>query len=263
MRAGRNSKKPFMRIPRNYQTQAVIIKQIKFSEVDKILIIYTPEFGKLKAIAKGAYRPRSKLGGNVEPLTHSSMMLARGRNFDIVTQSQTIDGFMALKNDLWHTSCGLYIVDLIDSFTAENDKNPPLFNLLIDALHHLCQTDDSETILRYFELHFLHHLGYQPQLQQCVACNSPLIPVVNFFSFSQGGVLCPNCSNKEAAPYPLSVDALKILRLWQNSDYATARRVKIKPKLSSQLRQLMQNYIKHLLQREVKSMIWLQKLRES
>ncbi|GAI54710.1 unnamed protein product, partial [marine sediment metagenome] len=110
-----------MRTPRSYQTQAITIKQIKLGEVDKILTIYTPEFGKLKAVAKGACRPGSKLGGNVEPLTYSLMMLARGRNLDIVTQSQTIDGFLVLKNNLWYTSCGLYVLELIDSFTVENN----------------------------------------------------------------------------------------------------------------------------------------------
>ena len=82
-----------MSIPRNYQTQAIIIKQTKLGEFDKLLTIYTPELGKLKAVAKGAYRPGSKLGGNVEPLTHSLLFLAKGRKLDIITQSQTIDGF--------------------------------------------------------------------------------------------------------------------------------------------------------------------------
>jgi len=252
-----------MRTPRSYQTQAITIKQIKLGEVDKILTIYTPEFGKLKAVAKGACRPGSKLGGNVEPLTYSLMMLARGRNLDIVTQSQTIDGFLVLKNNLWYTSCGLYVLELIDSFTVENNENPLLFDLLLDTLRRLCQADSSEIVLRYFELHFLHLLGYRPQLHRCVICNSPPLPTVNFFSYSQGGILCSRCSEKEGEPRPLSVDALKTLRLWQDCDYATARRVKVKPALSSQLRQVMQGYIKYLLQREVKSMAWLEELRGS
>ncbi len=252
-----------MGTPRSYQTQAIIIKQTKLGEADKILTIYTPEFGKLKAVARGACRPGSNLGGNVEPLTHSLMMLARGRNLDIVTQSQTIDGFLALKSDLWRMSCGLYLLELIDSFTVENNGNPPLFAILLDTLRRLCQADSSEIVLRYFELHFLHYLGYRPQLHQCVICNSPLRPVVNSFSFSQGGILCPHCSEKEPESHPLSVDTLKILRLWQDCDYATAKRVKMKSELSSQLRQAMLGYIKYLLQREVKSIAWLEELRGS
>lgn len=250
-----------MGTPRNYQTQAIIIKQTKLGEADRIVTMYTPGLGKLKAVAKGACRPGSKLGGNVAPLTHSLMMLARGRNLDIVTQSQTIDGFIALKNDLWRASCGIYILELIDSFTVENNENRPLFDLLLDTLHRLCQVDNSESVLRYSELQLLHLLGYRPQLHQCVSCNSPLKPVVNFFSSSQGGILCPRCSRRELMPHPLSVEALKVLRLWQNSDYATAKRVRVKPELSSELKQVLQEYIVELLQREVKSMAWLDELK--
>ena len=292
-----------MGTPRSYQTEAIIIKQTKLGEFDKLITLYTPEFGKLKAVAKGACRPGSKLGGNVEPLTHSLMLLAKGRNLDIVTQSQTIDGFLALKSDLWRISCGLYILELIDSFTMENSESRPLFDLLLDTLRQLCQTDSKEIVLRYFELHLLHYLGYRPQLRCCVMCNSPLTPVVNFFSFSQGGVLCPHCNSKENRHYepfassviasrsseqreetmkqfhssqdklhkaislkssfPLSVDALKILRLWQDCDYATARRVKVKSELSSELEQVLQGYIVYLLQQRVKSVTWLEELKKS
>jgi len=251
-----------MRTPRSYQTQAIILKQTKLGETDKILTIYTPEFGKVKAVAKGACRPGSKLGGNVEPLTHSLLMLARGRNLDIVTQSQTIDAFPDLKDDLWRTSCGLYVLELIDSFTVENSENPPLFDLLLDTMHRLCQDDNIETILRYFELHLLNYLGYRPQLRQCVICNSPLKPTVNFSSPSQGGILCPRCAQEDSGAHPLSVDALKILRLWQSCDYTTAKRVKVETGLRSELEKVMQEYIKYLLQREVKSITWLDELKE-
>jgi DNA repair protein RecO (recombination protein O) len=241
---------------RSYQTQGVILKQTKLGEFDRIVTIYSPEFGKLRAVAKGACRPKSKLGGNVEPLTHSLMLLAKGRNLDIVTQSQTINGFLALKSDLWRMACGLYILELIDSFTVEGGENHPLF-----------------AILRYFELHLLHYLGYRPQLHRCVNCDSPLKPVVNFFSPSKGGLLCPHCNSEENHCYkqietislkpslPLSVGALKVLRLWQSCDYATARRVRVKLELSCELEQVLHEYIRYILQQELKSLTWLKELK--
>jgi DNA repair protein RecO (recombination protein O) len=258
---------------RNYQTQGIILKQIKLGEADKIVTFYTPEFGKLKAVAKGACRPGSKLGGNVEPLTHSLMLLAKGRNLDIITQSQTINGYMALKSDLWRMACGFYILELIDSFTVESGESRPLFDLLLDILNQLSEPDSNETALRYFELHLLHHLGYRPQLRRCVNCDSPLKPVVNFFSPSKGGLMCPDCSPEEthlyeqieAAPLtpdlPVSIEALKVLRLWQSCDYATARRVRAKPGLSRELEQILQQYIRCILQRELRSLDWLKELR--
>jgi len=259
---------------RNYQTEGIVLKQTKLGEFDKIVTIYTPEFGKLRAVAKGACRPKSKLGGNVEPLTHSLMLLAKGRNLDIITQSQTINGFLALKSDLWRMASGLYILDLIDSFTVEGGENRPLFDLLLDILNRLSEPDSNDTILRYFELHLLHHLGYRPQLRRCVNCDLPLKPVVNFFSPSKGGVLCPHCNSEENRRYeqieataskpsqPLSVGALKVLRLWQSYDYATARRVKVKPELSWELERVLCEYTRYILQRELKSLTWLKELKK-
>jgi DNA repair protein RecO (recombination protein O) len=259
---------------RNYQTQGIILKQTKLGEFDKIVTIYTPEFGKLRAVAKGACRPKSKLGGNVEPLTHSLMLLAKGRNLDIVTQSQTINGFLALKSDLWRMACGLYVLELIDSFTIEGGENRLLFDLLLDILHQLSEPDSNEAALRYFELHLLHYLGYRPQLRRCVTCDSPLKPVVNFFSPSKGGLVCPTCNSEEnrryaqidtvatKPPFPLSIEALKVLRLWQSCDYATSRRVKVKPGLSRELEQVLCEYIRYIVQRELKSLTWLKELRK-
>jgi DNA repair protein RecO (recombination protein O) len=261
-------------ISRNYQTQGIVLKQTKLGEFDKIVTIYTPEFGKLRAVAKGACRPKSKLAGNVEPLTHSLMLLAKGRNLDIVTQSQTINGFLALKSDLWRMACGLYVLELIDSFTIEGGENRPLFDLLLDTLHQLSEPDSNETALRYFELHLLHYLGYRPQLHRCVSCDSSLKPVVNFLSPSKGGLVCPTCNSEEnrryeqidtvatKPPFPLSIEALKVLRLWQSCDYATSRRVKVKPGLSRELEQVLCEYIRYIVQRELKSLTWLKELRK-
>ncbi len=251
-----------MPAPRVYQTEAIILKRTKLGEADKIITLYTPQFGKIKAIAKGASRPGSKLGGHIEPLTHSLMMLARGRNFDIITQTQTINSFLPLRDDLWRTTLGLYACELVDSFTEERLPNRPIFDLMLNTFSRLCEVSNGEIVLRYFELHLLNYLGYRPQLRQCVTCNSSLKPIPNFFSPHQGGVLCPECGLQEPIVRPLSVNALKVLRLWQNCDFSTAFRVKINSELASELKEVIGEYIRYLLEREVKSTTWLNKLRQ-
>lgn len=251
-----------MTAPRVYKTEAIILKHAKSGEADRILTLYTPGLGKIKAVAKGARRPGSKLGGHVELLTHSLMMLSRGRSLDIVTQSQTINSFLPLKNDLRRTSYGLYASELVDSFTEERLENRPIFDLLLSVLNWLCEADNGDLVLRHFELHLLHYLGYRPQLHRCVNCNLALQPVTNFFSPYQGGVMCPECGYKEPVARPLSVNAVKVLRLWQDCDYPTARRVRISPELSSELEQVMKEYITYLLEREAKSTAWLDRLKQ-
>ena len=242
-----------MKLPRVYQTEAIIIKRIKLGEADRILTFFTPDYGKLKAVAKGTRRTRSKMGGHVELLTHSSLLLARGRNLDIVTQAQTINSFMPLKENLKHMSCGLYLSELVDSFTEEHIENRDIFLLFLDTLHQLSEAKNNDIALRYFELHLLDYSGYRPQLQKCTNCNSPIKPIANYFSSSQGGVLCTECGYHEPLSRPLSLNALKVLRLWQKCDFTTASRVNVNPELALELEQTLRDYIKYLLEKQVKS----------
>jgi DNA repair protein RecO (recombination protein O) len=248
--------------PRNYQTEAIIIKKTRLGEADSILTMYTPDMGKIQGFAKSLRRPKSKMAGHLELLTHSKVSLARGRNLDTITGAQTITGFLPLKNDLWLTSYGLYVIELVNQFTAEHDNHPTLFRLLLDTLHNLCQKEaDKEFVLRYFEMHLLSEVGYRPHLKRCVTCKSPLQSVTNYFSPSAGGVLCPDCRLQQSLSQPLSVNALKVLRFLQENDYEIANRLKIDEALSRELETIMRSHIKYLLEHDVKSVEWLDTLR--
>jgi DNA repair protein RecO (recombination protein O) len=248
--------------PRVYQTEAIVIKRTKLGEADRILTLYTPGYGKVRAVAKGSRRTTSKLGGHVELLTHSTLLLASGRNLDIITQAQTINSFMPLKEDLQLMSCGLYISELIDAFTEEDEESQQVFMLLRDTLDQLSQGLKSDTVLRYFEIHLLELTGYRPQLQQCANCGAPLRPVQNYFSSSQGGALCSDCSYEEPIVLPLSLNALKVLRLWQNCNFATAVKVTIRQDLAQEMEQLLRDYVKYILDRQLKSTSWLDMIKK-
>jgi DNA repair protein RecO (recombination protein O) len=248
--------------PRNYQIEVIIIKKIKLGEADRILTFYTPHLGKIQGVAKGVRRPRSKMAGHLELLTHSTVSLARGRNLDTVTGSQTIDSFLPLKSDLELTSYALYVIELINQFTADSVENHPLFQLLLETMHHLCRGSNSEVVLRSFELHLLDLVGYRPQLGRCVSCRLPLEPVTNYFSPSAGGILCPGCSNSQSSVHRISVNAIKVLRWLQGSDLSATEKLKIDPELSRELEAIMRGYLRYLLEREIKSTAWLDALKD-
>ena len=248
--------------PRNYQTEAIIIKKTKLGEADRILTLYTPHLGKIQAVAKGVRRPRSKMSGHLELLTHSLISLARGKNIDTVTGTQTISSFLPLKSDLNLTSYALYATELVNQFTADTAEDYPLFQLLLETMHRLCQGDDNELVLRYFELRLLNEVGYRPQLHQCVSCHAMLKSITNSFCPSAGGMLCPICRQDQPMTYPLSINAQNVLRLLQDNDYSIARGLKIDPELARQLEMVMRNYLRYLLEREIKSAAWLDTLRK-
>ncbi len=247
--------------PRNYQTEAIIIKKTKLGEADSILTLYTPYLGKIQGFAKSLRRPKSKLAGHLELLTHSQVSLARGRNLDTITGSQTINSFLPLKSNLELTSRALYVIELVDQFTADHIENYPLFQLLLETMRNLCQAGNSELVLRYFELQLLNQVGYRPQLYQCTSCRATLEATTNSFCSAAGGMLCPNCSLSQPLTYSLSFNALRVLRVLQSSDYDTVSKLEINPELSCELEGVMRDYLKYLLEREVKSVAWLDTLK--
>jgi DNA repair protein RecO (recombination protein O) len=248
--------------PHEYQTEAVVIKKTKLGEADSILTFFTPHLGKIQGFAKSLRKPKSKMAGHLELLTHSAVSFSRGRgSIDTITGAQTINAFLPLKNDLWLTSCGLYVSELINQFTAEHQENYGLFQLMLETLTRLCEVENKELVLRYFELHLLESVGYRPQLKECVTCHRPLDPTTNYFSPAAGGMLCADCNLNQPFSYPLSVNAQKVLRLLQFEDFSAAR-LKIDSDLAREMENVIGGYFKYLLEKEVKSAAWLDTLRE-
>ncbi|NQT74086.1 MAG: DNA repair protein RecO [Chloroflexi bacterium] len=238
---------------KTYKTEAIVLKHIDLGEADRILTLYTPNQGKLRAVARGVRRMKSRLGGHVEPLINCSLMLSHGRALEVVSQGQTIESFLPIRNDLKLTVQALYLVELTDAFTSERIENYSVYKLLLDSLRLLAKVRNAEILFRYFELQLLGYVGYEPQLYKCLNCKATIEPVQNFFSTSGGGILCPNCAHTEPVVKPISVDALKVVRLLQRGDFITANRLRLSADLSRELERIMQGYIRYLLEREIKS----------
>ncbi len=236
-----------------YRTEAIVLKRSDFGEADRIITLYTPHFGKLRAIAKGVRRPKSRLGGHVELFIHSNMLIAKGRNLDIITQSENISSFMPLREDLYRTSYAYYVGELVDQFTEDRLENYPAYELLLETFERIAEDRDPELAARQFEIQFLGYLGYRPQIHKCVRCNTTVGPNGNSFSSAAGGIFCPNCSQQDATARGLTTNCFKMLRLLQSGDYATASRVRLDPALRRELQSVMRSYIEFILERQLKS----------
>jgi len=250
-----------MREERIYRTEAIVIRHTSFGEADRILTLYTPERGKLRALAKGVRRPTSRKGGHLELFTHSQLLIARGRNLDIITQAQTIHSFRAIREDLERVGAAYYAGELVDRFFQEGSSDPRLFAHLLEYLEALGRTGRLEVALRAFEMRLLECAGYRPELRACVRCRGQLEEKVNFFSYSQGGVLCPACARAEPRAKALSPQALKVLRFLQDEELATCLRLRLGQELGGELEATLQGYAVHLLERELKSAAFLRHLR--
>jgi DNA repair protein RecO (recombination protein O) len=279
---------------RLFRVEAIVLKRSDYGEADRLLTLYTPDLGKLRAIAKGARKPSSRKSGHVELFTHSAMLIAKGRHLDIVTQADTLDAFAPLRSNLDRLGFAYYLAELVDQFSVEGDsasrgefhapadpdgtpmeaavENQPLFDLLFHSLHWLGDdATDPALLARYFELHLLQFVGYRPQLTKCINCGKPLEPIDNFFSAEAGGVIDPTCVESQREKtyeqardlQPISLNALKVLRYLQTRDWEAVRQLRLNGPAHAEVEALMQRYIAHHLERNLKSVEFLKTLKAS
>ena len=234
---------------RTLRVEAIVLRHSDWGEADRLLSLFTHEEGKLRAIAKGARRLRSRKAGHLEPFTRVKLMLAHGRDLWIVTQAETVAANLALREDLERIAHASYAVELLDRFTYEEGANRPLFDLLAITLQRLNEGQPPFTLLRYYELRLLDLLGFRPELFRCVGCGDEIQPQDQFFSPLLGGVLCPRCGSQDASARPISVNALRFLRHFQRSTYAEATRAVIPVPVQQEMETRMQDYLTYYLER--------------
>lgn len=242
-----------MPVPRQYHSEALTLRKLPLGEADLIVTFYTRDSGKLRAVAKGARKNSSRLVGHLEPLTQVSLSLARGANLDVVTQAQVISNFPPLKDHLESITKGLYLAELVDGFGSEDQPNPALYNLALDTLHAIAKNPDSDLPLRYFEFRLLAVSGLMPELYHCVDCRRPLEPGAHRFSPNVGGVICLDCNPEEARMRPLSVRALKVLRLFHRGSPAQAHQLRMDAALAQELKTLLASTVSYWMEREIRS----------
>lgn len=263
---------------RVYRTEAIVLRRLDFGEADRLLTVFTPARGKLRLVAKGARKPSSRKSGHVELFSHGQFLVAVGRELDIVTQAETLETYLPLREDLQRTTYAYYVAELADAFTAERDENRPLFELLKDAFDWLCTAGDGSRepasqaqatelaealalVARYYELHLLGLVGYQPQLFVCGQCQKRVEPEVNYLSAADGSVFCPRCGYDRPGTTELSVNALKVLRFLQTREWEVCRLLRLSPASHAEIERKMNHYITYHLERRLKSVDFIHRLR--
>src|SRR6266571_862728 len=219
---------------RLYKTEAIILRQRRLGEADRILTLHTPALGKMEAKARGVRKTTSRVSGHLQPLTRCMLQLVQGHSVDVITGCETLESFQRLRQDLDRLSRALYAAELTDRLLPEMVTAYTSYRLLLDTLRRLEQAEDADTVLRYFEMRLMDQSGFLPQLDACVNCSSSLAPEQNFFVPQAGGTVCRSCVPGLAGPRPLSLNALKVLRLLQRGSYNDVARVKMQPDLAQE-----------------------------
>jgi DNA repair protein RecO (recombination protein O) len=244
------------------RVEAVVLRHSDYGEADRILTLYTRQLGKTRAIVKGARKLTSRKAGHLEPFTRVKLQLATGRDLFIISQADTVDAYLPLREDLLLTGHASYVMELLDRFTYEDNlEHPTLFRLLTETLARLASKSDPWLAIRFYEMRLLDELGFRPRLFECANCGREIIAEDQFFSFSAGGVICPTCGKGLPNLTNISVDTLKYLRHFQRSSYGEASRARPSLEVQKEAETLMQGYFTYLLERELNTPGFLKRIK--
>jgi DNA repair protein RecO (recombination protein O) len=247
---------------RLYKTEAIVLRTMDLGEADRVLTVLTPRLGKLKVIAKGVRRPRSRIGGGLQPFSDVQLVLAVGRTFDVVTSSSLEDPHLGLRNDLHSTAAAWYVVELADRFCEGAADSHEAFRLLAQALSALDAGGEieREVVARWFELALLDAMGFRPELAGCLECASPIEPEGNAYSPVGGGVLCPQCAHVAHGARPVTPDALKVMRHLQRSPLVGVLRLRLATAVQREVERLLHATVSAVLERELRSRDFLEEV---
>jgi DNA repair protein RecO (recombination protein O) len=247
-----------------YRTRAVILRRRNQGDADRILTVFTPALGKRMLIAKGVRKTSSRQAGHLELFSHASLLVAKARTWDIITESVTVESFLGLRTDLDGISRAAYLCELVDAFSAEDDENQPLWELFLLSLRELNDQSNGgkgDLLLRWFELHLLSLMGFQPQFFQCLGCENDLQSVTNYLHLHAGGVYCPGCGQALPDAEPIMPDVLKVLRHLSRTPWPEIRGLQLRQSTQRALESILHRYLVYVLERRLKSADFLNRLR--
>ncbi|MCK4224001.1 MAG: DNA repair protein RecO [candidate division Zixibacteria bacterium] len=194
------------------KTEAIVLKSIKFGDTSKIATLYTKDHGKIKVIAKGIRKPKSRLAGALQTLSHIQIVFYKKQTTEIylLSQSDTIKSYQSLYKDLNRYIFASAVLELLDRLITGEESNPQLFELTKVTLSFMesCPEELVEKSFTYYALKLTHLLGYKPKFDKCVSCNKHAEGKFILFSPEKGGIICKRCARSDQAYLRLSKDSV-------------------------------------------------------
>ncbi len=226
-------------------TEAIVLKSIRWGEADRILTFFSLRLGKVRGIARGARRMKSRFGGMLEPFSSINLTLFEKRRDDLasVSHANILEPFFAVRECLERISAAFRMVALVEGITADRDPGPPIFHLLLDGLRSLVRTDDPALLTLMFQIHVLGQSGFRPQLDHCVACRRDVGGRSYAFSPASGGLLCASCDRSHWDHcLPMSPGSVAFLQRARQMPFTVSTRLKAAGQVRNELEDMIDTY---------------------
>ena len=241
---------------RTYNVTGIVLRGYPLNEADRILVLFSPDEGLKRVVAKGLRKPKNKIGGRLEPFRENQIMLAKGRNMDIVTQVESLRAFPALQQDFDMLAAAMSAAELLLAFVEEGVPSEDIYAHFIEFLGLLAPGMEATVLLTAYELQLLELVGYRPELEYCLACERPIEDPrqVLGLNIEGGGAICVHCEGLSPGRlYRLSPGAYQLLMKLQETPLEACRRYNGSAQLLSSCRQALKAYLSFRAERELKA----------
>lgn len=209
-----------------FTTDAIVIHRVDYRDYDRMVTLFSPEYGRIDAVARGCRKPTSPLMNSAEMFCAGQYTLhATGGRYTI-TQCEIKDSFFDLRFDYEKLMHGIYWLSLVDMAALPDQSAPEIFMLLLKALAHLCYSGlDPRMLTACFEMRYMPLMGFRPLMDKCVHCGAPVDGEARFDEVL-GGVVCQKCPSH--APR-ISAGARRILFKAPLTDYSVVPKLEGHP----------------------------------
>ncbi len=241
-----------------YRAEGIVLRNKNLGEADKIVTVFTCTHGKVRAVAKGARRPRNRLSGTTQLFSYSDFLFFSGKNLDNINQAYLKESFFRIRDDLIRMAYASYVAELLDLLVEEKAKSEELFYLLLTILRLLSTEIDLRTVTRFYELKLMDILGYRPELDSCVKCGTSLQVKSGGFSASIGGILCNVCMGSVRDAVSLSLGAIALMKYLLTVEPAKLNVLRISEKVHSEIQRALELYVRYRVERDIKSLSFLE-----
>ncbi|MGD9853645.1 MAG: DNA repair protein RecO [Planctomycetaceae bacterium] len=244
------------------KTEALVIRLADWSESSRVVTLFTRDFGRISALAKGVKRLRSSFEAALDLLSESRIVFLRksSSSLDILTESQLIARFQPSPKSLTSLYGGYYVAELLSGLCEEHDPHPRLYQIAIDTLRRLETDADPRPAILRFELVLLREIGHLPEFEACLVCGAPVSGDRRFaYWVSQGGLICTTCQRPdyEHTHTPIDAGAVAVLKQLSDDDPASFQNLVHTPQQLTQLRHVTTAAVSHVLERRPATLRYL------
>lgn len=247
-----------------FRVKGIIIKRNEVREADRIFTIFTDNLGKIQAYGRGTGKVASKLGGHLDLFSSVDLFLASGRSIPTITYAKNLENFKNIKSNLSKTGIAFYASELLDKFILNDYKDTRIFRLL-NYFFDILNVSNVEELVQIrilfwsFELKLLRLLGFLPELRMCVKCKKQIDEQTNYLDLKLGGVVCSSCRGHNLI-YKVNKRTLDILNELNSKEFNILSNVEIKRKEALMVKEIIDQYIIFLLEKELKSPEFIEKI---